>query len=80
MKREKPVVDAMAQTRAIFLGRLQRLIRLRSVYSTDLNPMGLRLLDRAIDATYRDCIDYGCADAALPIMAAHRRRQWEGQK
>jgi len=77
MKRQP--VDAQTHTQAIFLGRLQRLIRLRGEYRTDLNPLGLRLLDRAIDATYRDCIDYGCADHALPIMRAHRRRQWEAQ-
>jgi hypothetical protein len=58
-------------------GRLQRLIRLRGEYSTDLDPRGLRLLDRAIDATYRDCIDYGGADYARPIISAHRRRQWD---
>lgn len=75
MKR-RPVVDALTQTRAIFLARLQRLIRLRREYATDLNAYGLRMLDRAIDATYRDCIDYGCADDALPIMAAHRKQFW----
>lgn len=79
MRRQK-TVDLYTQTQAIFLLRLQRLVRLALTYDTDFNPTGRLLLDRAIDATYRDCIDYGCADAALPIMAAHRRRQWEGQK
>jgi hypothetical protein len=69
-----------SQVKAIFLGRLQRLIRLRREYREDLNPLGLRLLDRAIDATYRDCIDYGAADAARPIMAAHRRAAWQSTK
>lgn len=71
----KPL-DVEAQVRAMYLGRLQRLIRLRREYTGDLNQMGLRLLDRAIDATYRDCIDYGVADAARPIMLAHRRATW----
>ena len=69
-----------SQVKAIFLGRLQRLIRLRREYREDLNPLGLRLLDRAIDATYRDCIDYGASEAARPIMAAHRRAAWESTK
>ena len=69
-----------SQVKAIFLGRLQRLIRLRREYREDLNPLGLRLLDRAIDATYRDCIDYGAADAARPIMAAHRRAAWQSTR
>lgn len=70
------------QVQSAFLGRLERLIRLRSTYAEDLNPLGLRLLDRAIDATYRDCIDYGAADAARPVMAQHRRRFWrkEGEE
>jgi hypothetical protein len=34
----------------------------------------------AIDATYRDCIDYGAADAARPIMAAHRRAAWQSTR
>lgn len=69
-----------SQVKAIFLGRLQRLIRLRREYREDLNPLGLRLLDRAIDATYRDCIDYGAAEAARPIMAAHRRAAWQSTR
>ena len=68
------------QVKAIFLGRLQRLIRLRRQYREDLNPLGLRLLDRAIDATYRDCIDYGASEAARPIMAAHRRAACESTR
>lgn len=70
------IVDADTRYRAILLGRLQRMIRLRGEYRDDLNPLGLRLLDRVIDATYRDCIDAGCADAARPIMAVHRKQFW----
>jgi hypothetical protein len=63
--------------KAIFLGRLQRLIRLRREYREDLNPLGLRLLDRAIDATYRDCVDFGAAEIARPIMAVHQKTVWK---
>ncbi len=69
-----------SQVKVIFLGRLQRLIRLRREYREDLNPLGLRLLDRAIDATFRDCVDYGASDAAEPIMAAHRHAAWQAVK
>ena len=65
------------QVKAIFLGRLQRLIRLRREYREDLNPLGLRLLDRAIDATYRDCVDFGAAEIARPIMAVHQKTVWK---
>ncbi len=69
-----------SQVKAIFLGRLQRLIRLRREYREDLNRLGLSLLDRAINATYRDCIEYGAEDAARPIMAAHRRAAWQAEQ
>lgn len=82
MSRKRPAVDPDAQVKAIFLGRLARLIRLYREYcgeKPDLNALGVRMLERAIDATYRDCIDYGVADAAGPIMAAHRRAAWRGE-
>ena len=59
------------EIRALFVGRLERLLRLRRQYNQDLNPLGLRLLDRAIYATYRDCIDYGAADEVRPLVAGH---------
>ena len=52
------------QAQAIFISRLQRLIRMRKDYRDDLNPLGFRLLDRAIDATYQDCLDFGAGDQA----------------
>lgn len=79
MSPKRAAVDPEAHVKATFLGRLQRLIRLRREYTADLNPLGLRLMDRAIDATYRDCIEAGCADAARPIMAAHRSAQWRAR-
>lgn len=76
MTRRRVKVDPEAQVKAVFLGRLQRLIRLHREYRDDLNPLGKRLMERAIDATYRDCIDAGAADSALPIMAAYRKQSW----
>ena len=59
---------------ALFLNRLERLIRLRREYREDLNPLGFRLLDRSIYATYQDCIDHGAADRARAVMAAHEAK------
>ena len=52
------------QINALFVSRLERLIRLRREYREDLNPLGIRLLDRAIYATYRDCCEYGAEEPA----------------
>jgi hypothetical protein len=59
----------------VFVTRLERLLRMRKDYREDLNPLGLRLLDRAIDSTYRDCIDYGAADRARAVMSKHSQKQ-----
>ena len=70
---EKPSFQGRTEGRiqALFVGRLERLIRLRHEYREDLNPVGLRLLDRAIYATYRDCVDHGAEDRARSMMAGH---------
>ena len=59
------------QTRALFISRLERLLRMRKDYREDLNPLGLRLMDRAIDATYNDCVDFGAGIEAKAIMSKH---------
>ena len=64
-------------TTALFVTRLQRLLRLRREYCEDLNPLGLRLLDRAIYATYRDCVDYGAEDEAEALMQVHPNSEWK---
>lgn len=51
-----------------FLRRLQRLLRLRTEQSDELNGDGLRLIDRAIYATYCDATDVGVAEAAQDIL------------
>lgn len=61
--------SASGQTKLIFVNRLARLIQLRRELRDDLNPTGVELLDRAIYATYRDCIDFGAADQARGLMA-----------
>ena len=52
-------------------------MRLRRDYLDDLNPLGLRLLDRALYATYRDCLDYGATQEANEIMAKHPIPGWD---
>jgi hypothetical protein len=65
------------QIKATFVSRLERLVRLRREYNEDLNPLGLRLLDRAIYATYRDCIAFGAADEVRSLMATHNISGWD---
>ena len=71
-----PVPDAFyrdaeptARLRGMYLMRLGRLIAWAEAREV-MNDLGLQILERAIDATYRDCIWTGCADAAL-----HRREE-----
>jgi len=66
------------QIKALFVSRLERLIRLRQEYNQDLNPLGLRLLDRAIYATYRDCIEYGAGDQVRSLVAGHPALEDDG--
>ncbi len=74
---EKPSRAAEGQTKDVFIRRLERLMRLRRDYLDDLNPLGLRLLDRALYATYRDCLDYGVSQKANEIMARHPIPGWD---
>lgn len=74
---KKPSRTAEGQTKDVFIRRLERLMRLRKDYMDDLNPLGLRLLDRALYATYRDCLDYGAAREANEIMARHPIPGWD---
>jgi hypothetical protein len=64
-------------TKALFTRRLERLVRLRREYSDDLNPLGLRLLDRAISSTYKDLIEFGAEDEIKPIVAKHPIPGWD---
>jgi hypothetical protein len=59
---------AAGATKDVFVNRLARLIQLHRNFQDDLNPLGLRLLERSIRATYRDCIDFGAADQAHTLL------------
>lgn len=74
---EKSSRTAEGLTKDVFIRRLERLMRLRRDYMEDLNPLGLRLLDRALYATYRDCLDFGAAAEAKEIMAKHPIPGWD---
>jgi hypothetical protein len=68
----RPAQDGSLQT--LFLNRLARLIKARNEFHDDLNVVGLEMLDRAIYATYRDCIDYGAADEARALVGGRQPR------
>lgn len=51
-----------------FLQRLSRLLKLREEQSGQLNEDGLRLIDRAIYATYCDAVDVGVTEAAQKLL------------
>jgi hypothetical protein len=51
-----------------YLERLNRLLRLRQEQGEQLNPEGVRLLDRAIYSTYCSCIDMGIAQEAQRLI------------
>ena len=57
------------EIRKTFVTRLDRLIHMRRNYRHDLNPIGIRLLDRSIEATFQDCLDCGAADVARGLMS-----------
>jgi hypothetical protein len=74
---DKPSRPAEGHTKTLFVRRLERLMRLRREYVDDLNPLGLRLLDRALYATYQDCVDFGAAREANEIMSRHPVPGWD---
>lgn len=51
-----------------FLRRLNRLLRLRREQSGQLNGEGVRLIDRAIYATYCDAVDVGVVAEAQKLL------------
>ncbi len=51
-----------------FLRRLNRLLRLRTDQSGQLNQDGLRLIDRAIYSTYCDGVDLGVTREAQNLL------------
>jgi hypothetical protein len=51
-----------------YLRRLNRMLRLRSEQSGQLNEDGVRLLDRAIYSTYCDAVDQGVTGEAQRLL------------
>jgi hypothetical protein len=60
--------DDVSALQNAYLGRLRRLLRLRTDHHEDLNEQGLWLLDRSIFTTYRDCVDLGLGFLAQSII------------
>lgn len=58
-----------ASLRAVYLQRLQRLLRLRRQHEQELNKQGIRLLDRSLFAAYCACRDAGAEAEARAILA-----------
>jgi len=56
------------QVKNVYVGRLERLLRLRSEHKEELNGQGLRLLDRSIFAAYCACRENGSEDRARIIL------------
>ena len=77
MEGPSPAGSGEDQTKTLFVRRLERLVRLRREYSDDLNPLGLRLLDRAISSTYKDLIGFGAEAEVKAIVAKHPVPGWD---
>ena len=60
--------DRYSSLQLHFLRRLNYLLCLRQQQRTQLKPAGLRLLDRAIFATYRDCAAEGVLAEAEKVV------------
>jgi hypothetical protein len=76
-EKPSPAEPGQGLTKALFIRRLERLVRLRREYSEDLNPLGLRLLDRAINSTYKDLIELGAQSEVKQIVAKHPVPGWD---
>jgi hypothetical protein len=60
--------DRYSSLQLHFLRRLNYLLCLRQQQKTQLKPAGLRVLDRAIFATYRDCTAEGVSAEAEKVV------------
>jgi hypothetical protein len=60
--------DDLSSLQNAYLGRLRRLLRLRTDHHEDLNEQGLWLLDRSIFTSYRDCVELGVGFVAQGII------------
>jgi hypothetical protein len=62
--------DRYSSLQLHFLRRLNRLLCLRQQQRAQLKPEGLRLIDRAIFAAYRDCSAAGVSAEAQKVVHA----------
>lgn len=51
-----------------FLGRLNRLLKLRADQTVQLNEEGQKLIDRTIYSIYCDAVDLGATDEAQAML------------
>jgi hypothetical protein len=70
--------DRYSSLQLHFLRRLNYLLRLRQQQKAQLKPAGLRLLDRAIFATYRDCTAQGISAEAEKVIQSVGSRNSTG--
>ena len=61
-------ISTPAAQRSVYLQRLERLQRLRLQHEGELNPRGIRLLDRSVFAAYCACREIGAEQEALQIL------------
>jgi len=61
-------ISTLAAQRSVYLQRLERLQRLRLQHERELNPRGIRLLDRSAFAAYCACREIGAEQEALQIL------------
>ncbi|MBI1885055.1 MAG: hypothetical protein HYS09_01865 [Chloroflexi bacterium] len=60
--------DSYSPLQLHYLRQLDRLLRLRYEQGGQLNPEGVRLLDRAIYSRYCDCMDLGVGTEAQELL------------
>ncbi len=66
---ELKILDSdAASLKSVYVGRIERLLRLRREHEQELNSQGIRLLDRAIFAAYCACREAGVEDTAKSIL------------
>jgi hypothetical protein len=70
--------DRYSSLQLHFLRRLNHLLCLRQQQRAQLKPAGLRLLDRAIFAAYRDCTAQGISAEAEKVVQSVGNRNSKG--
>ncbi len=70
--------DRYSSLQLYFLRRLNSLLSLRQQQRAQLKPEGLRFLDRAIFATYRDCSATGVLAEAQKVVQSVESRTSAG--